>query len=189
MRACVFVHVYVCVHVCGGGGMGKEQSEPVEGRLRGISHAAVRAVSCSSSPSSPSSGWTCCCLYCCCSFSFQAACLWHIRRPSSRRRRRHRQVGAVKRESASSGAAGQSCAPAPARSSTPRLVSGGSGSSVNCSESRKAHSGRQWGRRLRFYQDTPRVSVGMHECCLLRDVAVRRTSAAISSRPYRSPSN
>ena len=47
--------------------MGKERSEPVEGRLRGISHAAVRAVSCSSSPSSPSSGWTCCCAFCCCS--------------------------------------------------------------------------------------------------------------------------
>ncbi len=61
------VRASVYVHVCGGGGMGKEQSEPVEVRLRGISHAAVRAVSCSSSPPSPSSGWTCCFACCCCS--------------------------------------------------------------------------------------------------------------------------
>ena len=69
MCACMYVCVCACMGVYGGGDMGKEQSEPLEGRLRGFSHAAVRAVFCcsSSSPSSPSSGWTCCCACSCCS--------------------------------------------------------------------------------------------------------------------------
>ena len=78
-------------------------------------------------------------------------------------------VGAVKRESLLSGAAGQSRAAAPARSSSPpRLVSGGSGSSVK----RETRTAVGSGGGVYDYQDTTRVSVGCMDdvCCVMQDL-------------------